>query len=528
MSKDIEIIKKGYKKDRYTNAQKVELGKCMINPSYFIEKYIKIQTTTQGRTPFYLYDYQKMMIESFHNNRNTVCLCARQTGKTSCVAAYLLWKAMFEDDVTILVAANKQVQALEIMDRIRFSYENLEEYNWLRAGVTEYNKGNLGFDNGSRIISRATTNDAGRGLSISLLYLDEFSYVPPNIAEDFWTAMSPTLSTGGSCIITSTPNSDDDQFAQIWHGANNFFDDNGNEIENGIGRNGFFPIKVTWESHPDRDLKWATEYRNKIGEDKFLREFDCVFAGSEETLISGVVLRDLVPEREIFKIDEVRWFQEPTPNHVFGIGWDPAMGDGAGNFAAIQVFDLSTMTQIAEWRSKKSTITQQMETMIKVLHYIHQTLDEDLTQIDEPEIFWSFENNGLGEAALISIEQAGEDSFPGEFVHEPKRSGGGLRKKGLWTTNRGKLAVCSRVKRLIETRKMIIKSKPLISEFKNFVGTGNTYKSRSGLSDDLISALFVVNRIFQIVAEWDPELLDSSDDGMSMDDIIIDPLPIKF
>lgn len=195
--------------------------------------------------------------------------------KTTCAAAFLLWKAMFCPDSGILLAANKMAQAQEIMDRIRFAYENLEQFNWLRAGVTEYNKTSITFDNGSKITARATTPDAGRGLSITLLYLDEFAFVLPNMASEFWTAISPTLSSGGSCIITSTPNNDEDQFAQIWKGANIDTDTHGHLIPGGVGRNGFFPIEVTWHQHPDRDEKWAIDFRNKLGEDRFLREFEC-------------------------------------------------------------------------------------------------------------------------------------------------------------------------------------------------------------------------------------------------------------
>jgi hypothetical protein len=194
---------------------------------------------------------------------------------TTSAAAFLLWKAMFTPDTTILIAGNKYTAALEIMDRIRFAYENLEEYNWLRAGVTEYNKGTISFDNGSKIISRATSKDAGRGLSISLLYVDEFAFVMPNKAAEFWSAIQPTLATGGSCIITSTPNHDEDQFAQIWHGANNEIDEHGNLIPDGIGRNGFFPVKVTWDHHPDRDETWERQQRSQLGDDIFDRENNC-------------------------------------------------------------------------------------------------------------------------------------------------------------------------------------------------------------------------------------------------------------
>lgn len=208
---------------------------------------------------------------------------------TTCAAAYILWFTTFFKDKQVLICANKMNQAQEIMDRIRFSYENMEDTNWIRAGAVEYNKGSITFDNGSSIVSRATTKDAGRGLSISLLYLDEFAFVPPRIAEEFWTAISPVLATGGDCIITSTPNSDEDRFAKIWHQAEQTVDEFNNPIEGGVGVNGFYSLKIPYFEHPERDEKWAVAEKQKIGEQKFLQEHACI---DKDTIVS-------------FKIDDV-------------------------------------------------------------------------------------------------------------------------------------------------------------------------------------------------------------------------------
>lgn len=170
MAKHIEIVKKGHKIEKFTEENINELRRCISDPIYFIEKYFMIQNPTKGRIPCVLYDYQRELVTSFHEHKKTIALLGRQMGKTTCAAGFLLWKAMFEPDQTILVVANKMAQAMEIMDRIRFAYENMEEYNWLRAGSVEYNKQSMKFDNGSEIIARATTADSGRGLSISLLY----------------------------------------------------------------------------------------------------------------------------------------------------------------------------------------------------------------------------------------------------------------------------------------------------------------------------------------------------------------------
>ena len=189
---------------------------------------------------------------------------------------------MFVPDSTILIAAHKYAGAQEIMQRIRYAYENCP--NHIKAGAVTYNKGSLDFDNGSRIISATTTENTGRGLSISLLYLDEFAFVRPTIAQEFWTSITPTLSTGGKAIITSTPNSDEDQFAFIWKQANKCEDEFGNTTD--LGVNGFKAYKATWEQHPERDEKWRDEMMAQLGEDRFRREMNCEFIIADETLIN--------------------------------------------------------------------------------------------------------------------------------------------------------------------------------------------------------------------------------------------------
>jgi hypothetical protein len=181
---------------------------------------------------------------------------------------------MFVPDSTILIAAHKYTGAQEIMSRIRYAYELCPDI--IRAGATSYNKQSIEFENGSRIVAQTTTETTGRGMALSLLYADEFAFVAPNIASEFWTSISPTLATGGKAIITSTPNSDEDQFAQIWKEANYKFDEYGNEQP--VGRNGFFPFRAYWNEHPERDEAWAHTERNRIGEERFRREHGCLGA----------------------------------------------------------------------------------------------------------------------------------------------------------------------------------------------------------------------------------------------------------
>ncbi len=179
------------------------------------------------------------MIEAYHKKQSVVVLSARQTGKSTVSSMYLLWFAMFHFDKTILIASNKNSGAMEMISRIQYAYQHIPI--WLKPGVTEdgWNKHSMKFDNESRILSEATSENSGRGMSISLLYLDEFAFVPNNIADEFWTSITPTLATGGDCIMSSTPNGDINIFAQIWRGAL-------------VDVNGFYPIEVKWDQPPGR------------------------------------------------------------------------------------------------------------------------------------------------------------------------------------------------------------------------------------------------------------------------------------
>lgn len=272
---DNKLVKAAHSTLKYTEEHLMQLAACMhpeTGPHYFLDNFFFIQHPVKGKLRYQPFDYQKRLVDSYHFHRFNVNLLPRQTGKTTTAAGYLLWYAMFVPDSTILVAAHKHTGAQEIMSRIRYAYESCPDH--IRAGVTSYNKQSLEFENGSRIVAQTTTETTGRGMSLSLLYADEFAFVPPNIASEFWTSISPTLATGGKAIITSTPNSDEDQFAQIWKEANHRFDEFGNEQT--VGRNGFFPFKAHWSEHPERDEEWANTERSRIGEERFRREHECL------------------------------------------------------------------------------------------------------------------------------------------------------------------------------------------------------------------------------------------------------------
>ena len=516
-----DLTKRAYQKTEYTDSQLLEFSKC-LDPYYFLNNYFTIQHPTKGSMIYKAYSYQDELVNSYHNYRYSISMLGRQMGKSTTAAGYLLWYGMFVPDQTILIAAHKYSGAQEIMHRIRYAYEMCPDH--IRCGVVSYNKGSIEFDNGSRIIAQATTENTGRGLSISLLYADEFAFVRPTIAKEFWTSISPTLATGGKAIITSTPNLDDDQFALIWQGANKTIDSYGNETE--VGINGFRAYKAIWSQHPDRDDKWAGEERGRVGEERFLREHECEFIAFDETLVDSIKLSHFIGIEPRKKYGQIRWYDEVKKDCTYVVGLDPAMGTGGDN-AAIVVWSLPEMNQVAEWQHNKTDIRGQVKTLHDILTILHTELRE--LGNNSPELYWSVENNTLGEAALIVIDEMDEDKFPGEFLHEPKKRGVQRAiRKGFTTTYKTKITACMKMKAWMESDKMSPKSKNLIRELKTFVASGKSYEAKLGETDDLVSATLLCVRQIQVISRFDEQyesLLGESLDSDNYDD---EPLPIVF
>jgi hypothetical protein len=521
-SLDGVLTKKAHTKETFTEKQIEDLLECANGDSgyhYFCNKFFYIQHPVRGKMLFEPFDYQTRLLDAYHGHRFNINMLPRQMGKTTCAAGYLLWYAMFHPDQTILISAHKYSGSQEIMQRVRYAYELCPDY--IRCGVINYNKGSIEFDNGSRIVSTTTTGNTGRGMSISLLYCDEFAFVPPNIADEFWTSISPTLATGGKAIITSTPNSDEDTFATIWKEANKKFDEFGNEQD--VGVNGFFPFTCTWDEHPDRDDAWAVQERSRIGEERFRREYDCEFLIYDETLVSSICLAGMEGKSPMLNMGQTRWYKEPSSEFVYAIALDPALGTG-GNSSAIEVFELPGFVQVAEWQHNLTPVSGQIKVLKEILKYIQECVGEGNTN----NIYWSVENNTVGEAALICIRDIGEENFPGLFVSEPIRKGH-VRKfrKGFNTTHKTKISAAARLKYLIESGKMKVNSKPLISELKSYIASGITFKAKEGSWDDLVSSCLLVVRMSQVLADWDSRIYEnySTNDGLEEDDFEL-PMPI--
>lgn len=225
---------------------------------------------------------------------------------------------------------------------------------------------------------------------------------------------------------------------------------------------------------------------------------NCEFIINDETLIAPAKLLDLEGMEPIYKTAQVRWYKQPESGKMYCVGLDPSLGTG-GDTAAIQIFEANTTEQIGEWKHNRTPIPEQVRILADIIKYIY-----GFTK-DEQAIYYSVENNTIGEAALISIEQYGEENIKGYFLSDPTR-GAGRYRKGFNTSHKNKLTACAKMKTLIESNKMKLRSRSLISELKTFVATGIGYAAKPGSADDLVMATILVTRMMILLQTYHPEM----------------------
>lgn len=327
--------------------------------------------------------------------------------------------------------------------------------------------------------------------------------------------------TGGAQIFTSTPGSDDDLFAQLWRGANDNIMPNGEEDK--VGKNGYRPQFAKYSDHPDRDEKFAQEERAAMGEEKFLREHENRFISFKETLIDSMVLERLEPKEHLIKTGEVRWFKNIEFDKSYFVCLDPSLGT-AQDWQAIQIVEMPTMEHVGEWQSNTTPPKGQVQVLYDILNYIAYELDLDVDDEDLP-IYWSFENNGIGEAVLQTIVDSGVENFPGTLISDKKTSKSPRHRKGLNTTAKNKLLACSKFKSLVDTDRFKPRQVGVIKQLKNFTANGASYSAK-GQNDDLVMALILAIRMVEMVKSWDIYDPDIISDDIETD--FKEPLPIVF
>lgn len=489
-----DFVKKANEESEYSLDRLRELDKCRKDPIYFASKYVKIQHPLRGAIQFTPYEYQVRAIRAFQAHTWSIFKCGRQMGKTTIIAIYLLWFACFHSDKYVLVASKKNADALDIMTRIKFAYEELP--NWLKPGCSLYNRQSVEFDNKSTIVSATTTEDTGRGRSVALLMLDELAFVRGKIQQAMWTSLAPTLSTGGSCIISSTPNGDSELFAQLWRQAKS-----GKVSDEGLA---FHPVEVRWDEHPDRDEKYKQMMIDKLGDENvWLQEYECEFISSDPLLIQSRVLQGLTERKPLFEDKGFKFWKELHWSKTYVVSVDVAEGVKQ-DFSTIEVFDLDGLEQVAEYRSNKVKEDALYSGIKWILEKLLSTVNPENKR--RPTVYWSFENNSAG--AAIGALYENDDKFPvdAELISETKAN----FRYGFRTTGKSKPLAARHLKTMLErtVKTLKVHSSTLIFELKNYIATGASYEARDGCTDDLVSALLIFVRVIKQLSTFEPQMFD--------------------
>jgi len=458
-----------------TEDQVREYVKCSQDPVYFIENYVKVVMLDRGFVQIDLYPFQRDAIDKFNKNRQIIVKAGRQVGKTTMVVGYILWYVLFNQDKTVAILANKASTSREILSRIKLAYEALP--HWIQQGVKTWNKGDIELENGCRILANSTASSAIRGFSISLLYLDEFAFVPTNIADEFFTSVYPTISSGkeSKILISSTPNGMN-HFYKMWNDA----------VE---GNNGFTHISANWREVPGRDQKWADEQFRVLGEQKFMQEMECEFLGSSGTLISAVALRTLSFVKPIANtgIENLKIYEEVKPDHIYFMCVDTSRGKGL-DYSAFTVVDSTTLPYkvVATYKdndinpSVYPAILKQVGTYYNNALQLIETNDNGQQISDILFEEYEYEN-------ILSTVEHGKSKLNKKLLVNfgyGQKSGRGIR-----TTKSVKRLGCSSLKNLIERQQLIIQDYDIISELSTFVSNGVSYEAEDGSHDDLVMCL---------------------------------------
>lgn len=457
----------------FTKEQIQEIIRCKNDPVYFIQTYVKIVSLDLGLVDFSLYDYQKNFINIIENNRKVISMQPRQMGKSQVVAAYILWYTLFQSNKTVAILANKANAAREILYRYQLMYENLPLF--LQQGIKTWNKGDIELENGSIVFTAATSKSGVRGRSVNLLYVDETAIIPNNLAEEFFTAVYPVVSAGSTTkiILTSTPLGFN-HFWKFWNDAQQ-------------GTNGFVAFKVYYYEHPDRDEKWAEEQRRLLGELKFNQEVLCSFIGSSASLISGDVIASLSPMPYVFTTEDgLDILEEPQKDHQYVVVVDTSRGVG-GDYSAFTVTDVSQVPYKLVGKYRNNQISPLLYP--NIIHKVCVDFNNAYVLVEINDIGQQIADILYGDLEYENIFRVGSNGKSGQFLTAGYKGGSFL---GVKTTKQVKRMGCSNLKTLIESKKLLIFDKDVISELSTFIEVRGSYAADEGYHDDLVMTLVLL------------------------------------
>lgn len=456
----------------FTQSELDEYVKCSNDPIYFAKKYIKIINVDRGLIPFEMWDFQERMLQTFHDNRFSICKLPRQVGKSTTSVAYILHQVLFNEQFVVAILANRAPTARELLGKLKLAFEYLPMF--LKQGIKEWNKGSIWLANGSRVLADSTSGSSVRGFSFNLIFLDEFAFVPNNIAEEFFNSTYPTISSGktSKVVIVSTPNGMN-LFSKMWYKA----------VEK---TSTYIPIEIHWSMVPGRDQAWAEETIRNTSQRQFDQEFGCEFLGSSNTLINGSKLASLHWREPIVKNECMDIFEHPIPKHTYVLCADVAEGQGL-DYSTFSIFDVTEIPyrQVAKYRNNEIS-----PMLLPAVIY------SAATRYNEAFVLIEINSIGLQVADILHFELNYENllKFQMKGKQGMQASGGFAAGKnklafGLRITPQSKMIGCANLKTLVESDKLILNDEDTITELYSFAADKKTFKAEEGTNDDLAMTL---------------------------------------
>lgn len=508
----------------YTPEEWEELKKCKLDLLYFAWNYCKIQTgdgIQLVKDAGGLRDFQEEILQSFKANKFNILMASRQTGKSVTSAIFILWFLLFHSEKTALIVADNFTTTRELIDKFRIGLDGLPFF--MKPGIKHINSGNIKFDNDSRVVARTTTKKSGIGLSVNLLYMDEFAHINESNLNDFYKAILPTITADpeAKAIITSTPN-----------GKNKFYDIWADAI---AGESDYVPLRVDWWQIAGRDEEWKQKVIANLGSvEDFNQEYGLQFFSSDQLLLNSNELKKLYNIKSNYEnarltLDEdhayineyltlhpnyskrsIHDFKTDPAHYVFSI--DTADGVG-GDYSVLNIYKVAAMP-VKELLKKKDAVRSELDT-VSLVQIGHLRSNEiDINQFAAAVEFITYrvfnpdrvrivlEMNHKGEIINNRLMD-NEDYWPSQLVHTKHTEMAVQPKPGIRLGPTNKIRYCEKFKYWISINKIIPTDYLTIMELMSFgKSKGGTYRGQNG-NDDLAMTSVNLAPFFDSSQYWD-------------------------
>lgn len=492
---DTIAVKKPADERMMTKEEAAEWIRCAEDINYWAENYVWV-TAPEGLTLFKPRTYQDRIIRLIQKERYSIIQSGRQTGKTETLAVLIVHSTIFRPDYRVGVSSYTQPNTDDFRDRIGAIYENLPA--WMKPAVRLYNSKKIHFVHNSVIMFQVTSAKTFRGKSLHMIVLDELAHVEPKVADDFFTALLPSMTGAGTAaktklVIISTPAGTSGKFAEYWYGAL-------------AGENGFGYTKVEYEEIPNRGEEFERQMLTKMSRNKFNQEFRCMMISDKGTLINSQFLEKVKTRDPFDQFRDMRIYVESLENRKLMMAADVAEGIGQDNHA-FQVFDVDTLEQVAEYHNNVANQTAYVKDIIRCIEYMFNK--------GAAEIYYGVENNGVGNGVLRLLESSENGALQRAYMIS---NDGGIKKNGLVTSSKTKAEGCAMFKDLMEMERLTIHSAKLKNELQFFVKQGNTFKAERGMKDDMVMACIIMMNLLKELSNYEDEAyshvheIDDSDD----------------